>query len=95
MRVILVAALLASTATYAAGTRVDGYIRQDGTYVAPHYRSTPDSSRMNNYGTQGNYNPYTGQTGSVNPYTQPYPTPSPYNVQPNPYANPYGNPNRR
>ena len=29
---------------------VDGYTRSDGTYVAPHVRSAPDSSKWNNYG---------------------------------------------
>lgn len=29
---------------------VDGYTRPDGTYVAPHVRSAPDSYKFNNYG---------------------------------------------
>ena len=53
-----------------AQVHVNGYTRRDGTYVAPHWRSAPDSTPMNNYSTQGNYNPYTGQAGTVNPYSQ-------------------------
>jgi len=53
-----------------AATHVNGYMRKDGTYVQPHMRSDPDSSKLNNYSTQGNTNPYTGQQGSVNPYNQ-------------------------
>lgn len=45
-------------------TGVQGYTRQDGTYVAPHRRSMPDSSTSNNWSTQGNYNPYTGRPGT-------------------------------
>ena len=71
----------------ALAAQVDGYVRKDGTYVAPHMRSNPNSSRMDNYSTQGNMNPYTGQMGSVNPYNAPQMAP-----QPNPYANPYSNP---
>ena len=29
---------------------VKGYTRSNGTYVAPYYRTRPDSSRTNNYG---------------------------------------------
>jgi hypothetical protein len=36
---------------------VKGYTRKDGTYVAPHTRSAPDSSPYNNHGMPGNYNP--------------------------------------
>ncbi len=31
---------------------VEGYYRQDGTYVRPHYRSAPDG--VNNYGSSRN-----------------------------------------
>jgi hypothetical protein len=54
-----------------AQTRVRGYTRKDGTYVAPHYRSSPNSSKSDNYSTRGNYNPYTGKKGSVDPYALP------------------------
>lgn len=30
---------------------VNGYTRSDGTYVRSHYRSAPDSSTSNNYGS--------------------------------------------
>lgn len=50
-------------------TYVQGYTRSNGTYVQPHYRSNADSSVYNNYSTQGNVNPYTGQRGTVNPYS--------------------------
>ena len=36
--------------TLARDVYVDGYIRSDGTYVSPHVRSAPDSSKWNNYG---------------------------------------------
>jgi hypothetical protein len=43
------------------------YNRRTGTYVAPHYRSAPDHSRLNNWSTRGNYNPFTGKRGSADP----------------------------
>jgi hypothetical protein len=68
--------LLVST-TEAKTTRVRGYINDNGTYVAPHYRTSPDGSQFNNYSSQGSYNPYTGQRGYANPYyVAPNPAPS-------------------
>jgi hypothetical protein len=77
------AALLAFSAAATAQVYHRGYVRQDGTYVQPHYQSAPDGNKFNNYSTQGNINPYTGQAGTVNPYTQP----TPYGSS---YSNPYG-----
>lgn len=48
----------------AATTRVKGYTRSNGTYVAPHYKSTPNRSKLDNYSTKGNSNPYTGKKGT-------------------------------
>ena len=62
-----------------AQTRVRGYTRSDGTYVAPHYRSSPNNTRTDNYSTRGNVNPYTGQPGTRDPYAQP---------RSNPYSTP-------
>ncbi|MBB5860213.1 hypothetical protein GGR69_001870 [Xanthomonas arboricola] len=54
---------------FAGGVRVRGYTKRDGTYVAPHYRSSPNSSKYDNYSTAGNYNPYTGKAGTVSSET--------------------------
>jgi hypothetical protein len=43
---------------------VHGYTRKDGAYVAPHHATNPNSTRNDNYSTQGNVNPYTGQAGT-------------------------------
>lgn len=47
-----------------AATRVGGYYRKSGTYVAPYYRSTSNSTKADNWSTKGNYNPYTGKAGT-------------------------------
>lgn len=49
-----------------ADTYVNGYTRKDGTYVQPHYRSSPDGNPYNNWSTKGNVNPYTGELGTRN-----------------------------
>lgn len=35
-----------------AQVHVDGYFRQNGTYVAPHERTRPDSNPCNNYSSR-------------------------------------------
>lgn len=44
------------------------YNRDSGAYVQPHYRTNPNSTTLDNYGTRGNYNPYSGRTGTRSPY---------------------------
>ncbi len=40
------------------------YIRRDGGYVSPHWRSTPNPEWRDNWNTRGNTNPFTGKDGS-------------------------------
>lgn len=88
MRAILIVGMLAlSASTASAQVYHQGYFRQNGTYVQPHYQSAPDSTPLNNYSTQGNVNPYTGQQGTVNPYA-----PKPLYPAPAPLYSPYGTP---
>ena len=61
----LLALFAATGASEAGSTSVKGYARSDGTYVQPHMRSTPNSTRFDNYSTKGNSNPYTGKTGTA------------------------------
>ena len=54
--VLLVSALMIGTSLSAVAedVYVKGYYRSDGTYVRPHYRSSPDSYKWNNYGPSQN-----------------------------------------
>ena len=77
MKTLAIIAVTLAAGTAFAQTHVDGYIKRDGTYVAPHVRSNQNGTKIDNYSSQGNSNPYTGQSGSVNPYAQPsYQAPS-------------------
>lgn len=60
--------ILALSTNAIADTYVRGHTRSDGTYVQGHYRSSPNATKLDNYSTQGNTNPYTGQQGTVDPY---------------------------
>jgi hypothetical protein len=42
---------------------VSPYTRSNGTTVPGHYQTNPNSTQRDNYGTQGNMNPYTGAAG--------------------------------
>ena len=68
MYTLLIAALLLPAASF-ADTYVKGYVKSNGTYVAPHYRSSPNSTTYDNYSTRGNTNPYTGERGSKSAYS--------------------------
>src|SRR4051812_27632161 len=60
----LLVALIFSVLCPATDVSVRGYTRKDGTYVAPHVRSSPNSTKDDNYSTRGNVNPYTGVAGT-------------------------------
>jgi hypothetical protein len=67
----MIAGGFATVAT--AQVQVRGYVRKDGTYVAPHVRSAPNNTTLDNYSTKGNVNPYNGRQGTVDAYPS-YPT---------------------
>lgn len=64
--VLAIGGLLFASASQAQ-TSTQGYTRQNGTYVAPHMSSSPNSTNRDNYSTQGNINPYTGSSGTRAP----------------------------
>lgn len=66
--ILLSLVLFLGVATFVdARVNVRGYTRSNGTYVAPHYRSSPDRSSFNNWSTRGNVNPYTFKMGTKAP----------------------------
>ena len=61
---ILCVVLALNVATAAgAAEYVRGYTKKNGTRVEGHYRSGPNKTKADNYSTEGNTNPYTGQQG--------------------------------
>lgn len=85
-KMIVVACALLATAAFAESHFRSGYVTKNGTYVAPSYATNPNSTRVDNYSSQGNVNPYSGRVGTVDPYRQPSYQPS----QPRCGANQYG-----
>lgn len=77
---IAIAACLVVCSAASAGGR--GYGKGSPVYVAPHVtksgsyvhgsmRTAPNATRLDNYSTKGNVNPYTGKAGTKSPY-KPY-----------------------
>jgi hypothetical protein len=50
------------------GHYVRPYVKKDGTYVAPHYQTNPNGTKLDNWSTKGNVNPYTGKPGTKDPW---------------------------
>ena len=49
--------------------RVRGYYkRSSGNYVMPHYRTSPNRTKWDNWSTKGNTNLFTGTKGTINPW---------------------------
>ena len=63
----IVGALMMFAPPVSADVFVQGYYKKDGTYVQPHYRSSPNRSYNDNWSVSPNINPYTGQQGTRPP----------------------------
>ena len=69
MAILFVGFLSFSASVEARTVSVKGYYKPStGRYVAPSYRTSPNNYKFDNYSTKGNYNPYSGKKGTVNPY---------------------------
>lgn len=55
---------LYGTGSNPSNTYVQPHINSNGSYTGGHYRTTPNNTQLDNYGTRGNTNPYTGSTGT-------------------------------
>jgi hypothetical protein len=65
---VLVAVTSAALPALAADHAVKGYVKKDGTYVAPTVATNPNTTKVDNYSSKGNVNPVTGKEGTVDPY---------------------------
>ena len=56
---VIIGMMLSISVVFAArDVQVDGYYKDNGTYVESHHRSSPDDRIDNNYDYPGNTNPY-------------------------------------
>ena len=61
--------LLQAVPAEAKTVRVKGYYKPStGSYVMPSHRTSQNKTKLDNYSTKGNYNPYSGKKGTVKSY---------------------------
>lgn len=76
MKLAILALALASGGVMAQSHSTKGYVKKDGTYVAPSVATNPNDTKADNYSSKGNTNPLTGKEGTVDPYkVEPYKAP--------------------
>ncbi|MFA6096842.1 MAG: hypothetical protein WC788_04410 [Candidatus Paceibacterota bacterium] len=72
LSVILVSLIMAlSIFSFAEANviRVKPYYKPSiGRYVQPHYKTSPNKTKFDNYSTKGNFNPFTGKKGYASPF---------------------------
>lgn len=72
---LAIAAMLATPAIANGSHPRRGYVRSDGTFVAPSRATNPNRTKTDNYSSLPNVNPYSGKAGKVDPYRIPAPKP--------------------
>jgi hypothetical protein len=67
LKIVVLALLGCLALTSFADEYVNGYFKKDGTYVQGYFKSSPNTTNIDNYSTQGNVNPRTGTQGTRAP----------------------------
>ena len=65
--IFFIALCLCQFAQAASNHAVRGYIKKNGTYVAPTRKTNPNRTQTDNWSSKPNVNPYTGKSGSKEP----------------------------
>jgi hypothetical protein len=65
---IVVGALVCSAAGAQQAVPKKAYVTKQGVYVPPSHTTAPNDTKVDNFSTRGNVNPYTGKHGTVDPY---------------------------
>ena len=60
--------LIAASPSFAKTVRVRSSVTKSGQYRSAHYRTSPNKTKIDNWSTKGNVNPYTGKKGTNKPY---------------------------
>lgn len=48
-----------------------GYLNKSGSYVLPHMQTAPNRTKVDNWSSKPNINPYNGKAGMKDPYVAP------------------------
>jgi hypothetical protein len=66
--VFIAAFILLTTPALAKTVSVKPHVTKQGVYKPPSYRTSPNDTKIDNYGSKPNVNPYTGKSGTVDPF---------------------------
>ena len=58
---------LYGTGSNPSSSYVKPHFNMNGSMTGGHFRTNPNNTQLDNFGTRGNYNPYTGQYGTRSP----------------------------
>lgn len=61
---MILVGVLFTGAAFARASRVRGYVKKSGKYVASYRRTTPNKTKADNWSAKGNVNPDTGKAGT-------------------------------
>lgn len=65
----IIFSLISISSVDAKTIKVNSYYKPStGKYINSYYKTSPNKTKLDNYSTKYNYNPYTGKKGYVNPY---------------------------
>lgn len=65
--VLTVALILSASGAFAASHSVKAHVTRSGTFVAATRATNPNRSKLDNYSTKGNVNPFNGRRGTRAP----------------------------
>lgn len=66
---VILGLILSFSIVEAKTIKVNSYYKPSiGRYVNSYFKTSPNKTKIDNYSSKYNYNPYTGKKGSVNPY---------------------------
>jgi len=65
----IISSLVFTASVEAKTIKVKSYYKPTtGKYINSYFKTSPNKTKIDNYSTKNNYNPYTGKKGYVNPY---------------------------
>ena len=65
---IIAATLFIASPAIAKTVVVKPHVTKQGTYKPVSFRTSPNATKIDNFGSKPNTNPYTGKKGTVDPY---------------------------
>jgi len=66
--ILILTTILIASPVFAKTVVVKPHVTKQGTYKPTSYRTSPNSTKIDNFSSKPNSNPYTGKKGNVDPF---------------------------